>query len=1385
MSANEIAVDDGKSNETQVMEEKETSADWISRLCYEHGLFCATHPKLVIVFTAMVVFSCSAPLLSVPLFGGSAAIEWITLSSSGVYVSDSQGKTPRILQGNDNTIPRWFVGDPVLYIQQFILMAHVSPWRPHLQNSLVIKEALKPGFNITKHITDFQHKQGSHLVKLNDVCLQVSSGPSISQFSGLGINDQRYLPTKGCLLLSPANLWNRSRERFDQDASVLDDLYLVPRRTPFNIGLKEYILGLPLKETGIFPSLKTDGPNHVIQYGVTLVMSSHNPRYIDQLSKELKKDFPLASATEKDENVNKDDIVHIYYKGEDRELLELAPLCVTYFIVFLYLAFSVGKIEMVKSKWGLAFSAVICVIASLIMASGLCSFFGLVTTLDSSEIFPYLVIVVGVENILVITKSVVSTPVDLEVKIRVAQGLSREGWYIVKNLLTEMTVLLAGFFTFVPAVQEFCFFAMVCLLSDFFLQMVLFVTVLSIDIRRMELSDLQRQPIQVRQRNPSDGSHQAQTPPSPVPGSPQSGQPVQFFGLLPPLPPSSLNNQGCTPRQCPVFSRRLPRRLNFAYFWARTRIVQKACMVCFICYFVYILKSPGLDSVDTSRDVQSSVNTDEFTNIKDSWFDHKESKTRFPEGMNESGNLLGWKGKRESTRKKRPGFSFKSPSVELWRGLYQRHWPQVLSYYNISLLGRYVTVLPPVHLGVNIDTDIFVTDLPVDGDPLSATSQGFSSVDGTGKLDHSFDSVQETTPAGGSVADEEIRDARYYHNALSCVILGVVVMIILFFVCKFLNDLQVNPTSRRGRRGRGHRCDALVECVPITLRGHTQNVEHLKCTVSSIVSVCLSGQICLWDIANGDCLRVINRRSPFQSDASPKPKPKRKKSKQRRSVDADSSYTTHRSMDNLSASNARVSPRPPSDFEYATFSPFNANENCAVTTNEVRHLTKPESKLRENEVENCNCSRDPSHISSGYPKSSGYDFSKYATDVDTSLWPSRLSSRGSFTSSWSSADGDDVGWPSSSEGSCDEQVKPEMHVHGDNYYDDHSNGASVWCVDCKDDLMIIGCSDGTIEIWSLLSGTQVCVSREGNIGVTKLSFLPGSPQIVAARLDGTLEFLTLGTPCRADLTMPLLESSPIKRSSPRTTRKLNTQSGNVSMTPQSRDPASIGVNGSHAYTSPEPPLCRISHKLRAHHQPICVLDIMAGRVITGSHDRTLKVFRTDDCVCVYTLHGHADSISTLAVDTTSNRQVISGAANGGVRVWDVISGECLQHLRGHVKSVTAVTCTAEHLLSVSLESVLCIWDRARGECLHRLKQFPDLCSNVVMLSRTLFITGGQGHISVWDVLTGRRVKTVLLGNDDTSVFVRFVNVCEHATVVCDFGKELKIVKFPAVMDKAK
>lgn len=54
--------------------------------------------------------------------------------------------------------------------------------------------------------------------------------------------------------------------------------------------------------------------------------------------------------------------------GEDVALM--CPLCPP------------GKIDMVKSKWGLALAAVVTVLSSLLMSVGLCTLFGLTPTLN-------------------------------------------------------------------------------------------------------------------------------------------------------------------------------------------------------------------------------------------------------------------------------------------------------------------------------------------------------------------------------------------------------------------------------------------------------------------------------------------------------------------------------------------------------------------------------------------------------------------------------------------------------------------------------------------------------------------------------------------------------------------------------------------------------------------------------------------------------------------------------------------------------------------------------------------------------------------------------------------------------------------------------------------
>lgn len=52
--------------------------------------------------------------------------------------------------------------------------------------------------------------------------------------------------------------------------------------------------------------------------------------------------------------------------------------------------------------------------------------------------------------------------------------------YTAHSLCFQVTILTFGLFTFVPAIQRFCIFAVVGLLSDFFMQMTFYVSTLSL-----------------------------------------------------------------------------------------------------------------------------------------------------------------------------------------------------------------------------------------------------------------------------------------------------------------------------------------------------------------------------------------------------------------------------------------------------------------------------------------------------------------------------------------------------------------------------------------------------------------------------------------------------------------------------------------------------------------------------------------------------------------------------------------------------------------------------------------------------------------------------------------------------------------------------------------
>jgi len=70
--------------------------------------------------------------------------------------------------------------------------------------------------------------------------------------------------------------------------------------------------------------------------------------------------------------------------------------------------------------------------------------------------------------------------------------------------------------------------------------------------------------------------------------------------------------------------------------------------------------------------------------------------------------------------------------------------------------------------------------------------------------------------------------------------------------------------------------------------------------------------------------------------------------------------------------------------------------------------------------------------------------------------------------------------------------------------------------------------------------------------------------------------------------------------------------------------------------------------------------------VSGSTDRTLRVWDAETGVCVHELTGHTSTVRSLQVKGTV---AVSGSRDTTLRVWDIQNGTCRFVLRGHTDSV--------------------------------------------------------------------------------------------------------------------
>jgi WD40 repeat protein len=124
---------------------------------------------------------------------------------------------------------------------------------------------------------------------------------------------------------------------------------------------------------------------------------------------------------------------------------------------------------------------------------------------------------------------------------------------------------------------------------------------------------------------------------------------------------------------------------------------------------------------------------------------------------------------------------------------------------------------------------------------------------------------------------------------------------------------------------------------------------------------------------------------------------------------------------------------------------------------------------------------------------------------------------------------------------------------------------------------------------------------------------------------------------------------------------------------------------------------QLLHSFTGHSHIVRSLAVSTdGKIlVSGSRDKTIKIWHLETGELLHTLNGHKDGVYAVAL--SPNGQIIaSGSADKTIKLWHIETGELLATFTGHAHTVTALAFTAsgELLVSGSLDKTIKIWQRS-------------------------------------------------------------------------------------------
>ncbi|MHB1421878.1 MAG: protein kinase domain-containing protein [Gemmataceae bacterium] len=161
-----------------------------------------------------------------------------------------------------------------------------------------------------------------------------------------------------------------------------------------------------------------------------------------------------------------------------------------------------------------------------------------------------------------------------------------------------------------------------------------------------------------------------------------------------------------------------------------------------------------------------------------------------------------------------------------------------------------------------------------------------------------------------------------------------------------------------------------------------------------------------------------------------------------------------------------------------------------------------------------------------------------------------------------------------------------------------------------------------------------------------------------------------------------------------------------------------------------------------------------GRLaLSGSSDRTLKLWEPSEARCLHTLEGDMGGVTSTAL-SGDGRLALSASTDAALKLWDVRTGDCLRTCREDLDVLTSVALSGDARLAVSasVDGTVHLWDVSAGRLLRVLGGHSGPVHSVALSSDGRLALSGSavfivrndgerlftsGQLKVWDTATGR------------------------------------------------